>query len=188
MAFDLIGYFEALNFAREVHEKQKRGNGDPYIFHCIRVSQIILLLKDLQPDIYALRDKLAIAAVLHDCIEDSDDPALEEKMIDQKFGSFVCALVKELTIPKDPAFTYKQQRQKMIEHCGSLSHQAQILKLADRLDNMSELHSMGDRFKKRYCEETPLMLANMKGACPELEERISGILAPYQALFREEKP
>lgn len=171
-------FFEALEFCGEVHKGQTRGNGDPYIFHCLRVSQIIAML-DLPVDMKFLRGKFIIAALFHDCIEDGKDPkAIEETML-RRWGSFVTGIVLEVT--QDRALPKKERRQKMVDECGSKSLFGQILKLADRLDNCSEMLNMSENFIQRYLTETPVMLRNMSSgcqACPTLKTRIEAVINP----------
>lgn len=171
-------FFEALEFCGKVHKGQTRGNGDPYVFHCIRVSQIIATL-NLPPDMMPLRSKLILAALFHDCIEDGKDPKAIEETMTRRWGSFVTGIVLEVT--QDPKLPKKERRQKMVDECGAKSLFAQILKLADRLDNCSEMAGMSENFIQRYLTETPAMLRNMTAgcnACPSLKNRIEAIIKP----------
>lgn len=180
MGFNQKAYFEALDFAKLVHIDQKRSNGDPYIFHPIRVSQRVLGVT-LSQDLVFFREKLAIAALLHDVIE--DDPAANPPhMIDtlnKTFGSFISSIVQELT--QDQSLSVPDRRKKMVDECNTLTLHARVVKLADRLDNISEMgNNMSDKFKARYLEETPIMLGKMKDSCPELEQAIWRELNRYK--------
>lgn len=182
-------YFQALEFAGKIHAKQKRGNGDPYIFHCVRVSQI-LAMTPLPADMTPLRHKLIHAGILHDCIEDCDKnvAAFVEAEIIRIFGSFVAGIVKEVT--QDRSLETAPRRKKMVDECGAESLHAQILKLADRLDNCSEMNGMSEKFILRYLEETPVMLRNMEAgclACPSLKQRIEAIINPMIAERKYER-
>lgn len=180
MRFDANLYMEALKYAVSVHCKQRRGNGDPYILHVMRVSTTVLSL-DLPKDMQPFRTEIGIAGLLHDAIEDAGENDLDPQNvafgIERSYGKAVLDLVKELT--QDASLPKPERRAHMVAHCGSMSKPAQIIKLADRLDNVSEMRGMSAKFIERYCEETPQMLLNMKGACPELEARIEDALRPY---------
>ena len=173
-------YFDAIHFVIDLHKNQTRGNGDPYLLHLMRVSTAVLQA-DLPTPFTELRDKMGIAALLHDAIEDAKennaDPVAVTGTIQTNYGKFVLEIVNDLT--QDPALPKKERREKMIEHCRSMSQQAQIIKLADRLDNISEMKSMSKKFIDRYLDETPRMLEAMKGACPDLEAEIALVLAGY---------
>lgn len=181
MELDNEKYHDALRYALRIHAKQKRGNGDPYCLHLMRTSTTVLQL-DLPTDMKPLRGQLGIVCLLHDGPEDAKengfDPATVEADIALNFGQFVLSIVKELT--QDPSLPKAERRKKMVEHCGDMSQHAQIIKLADRFDNLSEMATMSAKFIARYCQETPIMLQKMKGACPELEDRIAVIVAGYQ--------
>lgn len=179
MPFDRETYYEALRFVMEVQKNQSRGNGDPYLLHLLRVSTTVLSA-NLSPELKPLRDRLGIAALLHDAIEDATENKLVqadvEKQIFDKFGGFITSIVKELTqdlsLPKD------QRRAQMVEHCSTMSIHAQVIKLADRYDNCRDMKDMSKKFIERYLVETPEMLKRMKGACPDLELKIWGIITP----------
>lgn len=171
-------YKQALDFCGNVHKGQRRGNGDPYFFHCMRVSQIVAQL-DLAGDMKLLRPKMIQIGLLHDCMEDSKRPDIVEKVMEQQFGSFVVSVVKEVT--QDRSIPYEDRRKKMVDECGAKSVHAQIIKLADRLDNCSEVHGMSEKFIKRYLDETPQMIKNMNSGCdayPSLKKRIEDIINP----------
>ncbi len=179
MTFDRQAYGKALTFVMDLHKGQSRGNGDPYLLHLLRVSTTVLSL-DMQPEYMVLRDKMGIAALLHDAIEDAEsngaDPKFVADYIDATFGTFVLGIVKELT--QDGSLPTAERRAKMVEHCGFMSQHAQIIKLADRLDNCREMKGMSNKFIARYLDETPRMLAQMKGACPRLEQQIWQTITP----------
>lgn len=178
--FDKSLYFHALDYAKRVHWNQTRGNGDPYLLHLMRVSTTVLQF--CPQNFAALRDKMGVVALLHDSIEDAQenklDPQVVAQVIQTEYGDFVLSVVKELT--QDGSLPKKERREKMIEHCRSMSQQAQVVKLADRLDNVSEMKGMSTKFIERYLDETPRMLESMNGACPELEAKIQAVLAEYK--------
>jgi GTP pyrophosphokinase len=108
---------------------------------------------------YGITDPVVLkAAVIHDLFEDAMEPRdsnLEEEVrrIDED-GPAVCALVQELTIRiendiKEP----KPQYLSRIMTSGS--RRARILKLADRISNVTFLGFVHDRdFIEKYIAET----------------------------------
>ena len=68
----------AFEFAAEAHKDQKRKSGEPYIIHPLAVAEIVA---DLGLDVDSV-----IAAMLHDCIEDT---ASTHEEIAKKFGASV---------------------------------------------------------------------------------------------------
>lgn len=171
----LNGVWDALLFATEAHGKQTRANGSPYILHPTRVMKLIYKV-GMCPEMEVVRWKMMQAALLHDVMEDC---GVNVHGLTDRFGAFVSGLVMELT--QDKSLPRDERRRKMIEHCGSMSRHAQMLKLADRLDNMREMGSMSDKFIARYCAESRQMLKGMSGACPEFEAEIRGLISKHEA-------
>lgn len=141
---------EAIIFATEKHMGQvRKGDGRPYILHPMAVLHILSEVKKSKNMFL-----LFIATILHDVVEDCDVPMSE---IVEKFGLHVAALVEELTtddvecgILGKPDYL----RRKML----GMSSYALVIKLCDRLHNVSDLKSLpeGDRLNK--IEETHYIL------------------------------
>ena len=84
-------YDEALNFARVLHAQQRRkSNGAPYLSHLLEVSGLVLE--------YGGDEQQAIAALLHDAIEDQAEAfggaVLLGDIIGNRFGPTVLRLVQ----------------------------------------------------------------------------------------------
>ncbi|MBV8063676.1 MAG: bifunctional (p)ppGpp synthetase/guanosine-3',5'-bis(diphosphate) 3'-pyrophosphohydrolase [Nevskia sp.] len=103
-------YDQALNFARVLHNAQRRkSNGAPYLSHLLEVSGLVLE--------YGGDEAQAIAALLHDAIEDQatafGGAELLRDIIAQKFGPTVLPLVELCSDceghPK-PAWIWRKQR------------------------------------------------------------------------------
>ena len=72
------------------------------------------------------------ACVLHDTVEDTD---VELNEIREHFGEHVANIVNNVSDDKTMA---KVERKKwQIAHAGSICHEAKIVKLCDKLDNLS---------------------------------------------------
>lgn len=75
-----------------------------------------------------------MAAILHDTVEDTDTTFDE---IEEHFGHTIRNIVAEVT---DDKSLPKQERKRLqIEHAKSTSHQAKLVKLADKLYNLRDL-------------------------------------------------
>ena len=132
----------ALNFATEAHKNQYRRTGEEYINHPIQVA---LILIDLGMDVDTV-----IAALLHDVLEDT--PVTYED-IKQKFGSAIAEMVEGVTkltkmnVP-DGTDQEKEQAEEQAENIRKLfiamakDIRVLIVKLADRLHNMSTLDAL----------------------------------------------
>lgn len=55
----------------------------------------------------------------------------------KEFGDEVSRIVQEVT--DDKSFTKHRRKELQIEHAGIISHEAKLVKLADKLDNLSGL-------------------------------------------------
>ena len=82
-------FAKALVFATEKHAGQTRQDGSPYIYHPIKVAE---LLKDTGYDL-----RYQIAGILHDVLEDTD--ATEEEV--RAFGEDVLEAVKLVTSQRE---------------------------------------------------------------------------------------
>lgn len=75
-----------------------------------------------------------MAAILHDTVEDTDTTFDE---LEQHFGKKVRAIVAECTDDKSKPKMERKRRQ--IEHASKVSHEAKLVKLADKLYNLRDL-------------------------------------------------
>tara|TARA_R110000868_G_scaffold7196_4_gene39441 strand:- start:1674 stop:2282 length:609 start_codon:yes stop_codon:yes gene_type:complete len=123
---------KALRFASKAHRKQTRSDGAAYISHPVEVAKIVKEFKKSHN-----LEALISAAYLHDTIEDTD--ATEEDLT-KMFGGLVASLVKELTSDeKGAAFKEKGKTQYLKDKMSGMSDWALVVKLADRLHNVSDL-------------------------------------------------
>ena len=142
---------KAKQFATEKHKNQVRKfSGEPYVNHPIRVSQLVLK--------YSKEDnlsKMVAAALLHDTVEDTDTTYAE---IQKEFGPAVAVLVKELTSEPD----IKESKAEYLSNkMFMMSDQALLIKLADRLDNVTGIKNTPVEFSQRYIKETKIILESL---------------------------
>ena len=131
---------DAYNFSKYGHRGQERDNGDRYFEHPRRVA--LILIDELK--IYD--HEMIIAALLHDIEEDSY--ILTWDRIQKDFGDRALGFIKLLT---------KQLGQKLEDYLLALQQAdeaAQLLKLADRLDNVRDMKGCTEEKRKRYLLET----------------------------------
>lgn len=133
---------EALVYATQLHSQQKRKiTGVPYISHLLSVAALVLEDGGSEDE--------AIAALLHDAIEDQGGVATGEA-IRQKFGDQVADIVEgcsESNIePKPP---WQERKQKYIQQLRRCSPEVLRIALADKLHNarcnLSEWYRYGDK-------------------------------------------
>ena len=141
-------YDIALEYATKKHEgKFRKGYyNKPYITHPIEVSKLIekYMEDDLEQDIFK------VAALLHDTLEDTD-ATYEE--IEELFGKNIADIVLELTNDKE----VKDRLGKdvyLANKMSKMNDKTLILKLCDRLHNVSELIYADDEFNEKYVRET----------------------------------
>lgn len=144
-AYHLDPVKDALKFATRMHEGQYRTSGEPYINHPIRVAENVEKYK-ISKDLNILK----MAAYLHDTLEDTN--ATYEDLA-TLFGSTVASIVLELTTDKDMKAEIGKTRYLEIK-MKNMSSWALVIKLCDRLDNISDLSICTEEFRKRYTEET----------------------------------
>lgn len=139
---------KALEFAREKHKGQIRKNNTPveYITHPINVANLVKKYANNAVNI----DDLVSSAYLHDTLEDTNT-TYEELICN--FGNIISNLVKELTnndVLKKEMGKTKYLSMKM----ANMSEDALIIKLCDRLDNVSSLYDTNKAFIDKYLRET----------------------------------
>lgn len=78
-----------------------------------------------------------MAAILHDTVEDTDTTFSE---IEEHFGPVIRGIVEEVT---DDKTLSKQERKRLqIEHAKDSTHEAKLVKLADKLYNLRDLEKV----------------------------------------------
>ena len=119
---------EAAEFAARRHAgmaRKGRGN-EPYVNHLAEVANLLAVATS------GADAELVAAGWLHDTIEDTDTTREE---LAEEFGARVAGIVVEVTddmsLPKD------RRRQKQIEDAPHKSPDAKLVKIADKISNVS---------------------------------------------------
>lgn len=119
----------AYECAKLAHSGQKRKEGSDYVTHTIAAAQICVEL--------GLDEDSIIAALLHDCIEDTP---LTHDDIAKQFGTTVADIVEGVTKLTRVQYTSKEdeQMENMRKMLMAMSRDIRVIliKIADRLHNM----------------------------------------------------
>lgn len=158
-------FIEALKFAAEKHVSQRRKGSDdvPYINHPIKVAELLYSIGQITDN-----DVLS-AAVLHDTLEDTSTTRDE---LAQLFGAKVASIVAEVT--DDMEQTYDDRKREQIRKAPTLSHEAKLIKIADKITNIRDiLHlslAWSNRRKRQYVEWSEKVVAGCRGVNPALDK------------------
>jgi (p)ppGpp synthase/HD superfamily hydrolase len=182
---------EALLYASRVHANQKRrGTRIPYLAHLLGAANIAIT--------FGADENEAIAALLHDAIEDQQVPHAE---LAERFGSRVANIVRGCSdseaLPKPP---WRERKERFVAGLGRASRSARLVCAADKLDNaralLADYRAHGDKIWRKFNggregtlwyyravanalrarEETPLV-AELDAVVAELE-RLASRAAP----------
>jgi len=155
---ELVG--QAYRYADECHVGQMRKSGEPYIAHPLETA---LFLADLRLDTHTI-----VAALLHDVVEDCG-VSLDE--ITRRFGPEVSKLVDGVTkltrmddklqppaedianLMDDAESLHAESLRKMLVSMAE-DIRVVLIKLADRLHNMSTLDALPPDKRRRIAQET----------------------------------
>lgn len=141
---------KALAFATAKHAGQTRSDGSPYIKHPERVADIVRKYKKSHNI-----DQLISAAFLHDTVEDT---GTTKEDLEKLFGGLVAALVQELSSDKEELDKVGKTAY-LSRKMSLMSSYALVIKLADRLDNVSDLQTAkNEAWRKKYKKETEEVL------------------------------
>ncbi|AEV71431.1 hypothetical protein MycrhN_0800 [Mycolicibacterium rhodesiae NBB3] len=149
----LTGQFsKALVYAELKHHNQVRKGGDiPYFGHLMSVAGLVI--ND------GGSEEQAIAALLHDCVEDAGGPATLDE-IGKNFGADVARIVKECSdTDEDPKPPWLQRKQHYIDHLGQVGEDTLLVSVADKLDNarsmLRDYHQHGPKLWERFNRKNP---------------------------------
>jgi guanosine-3',5'-bis(diphosphate) 3'-pyrophosphohydrolase len=136
---------KACEFAELAHLGVVRKSGEPYIIHPIAVAEILGRMR--------LDTESLVAALLHDVIEDTD---VSKDEIIQKFGQIVADLVDgltKLTVSNNKNDNKAATLRKIL--IATLNDpRVIVIKLADRLHNMSTLFALKPNRRQEIAAET----------------------------------
>jgi (p)ppGpp synthase/HD superfamily hydrolase len=167
---------DALQYAVQLHAGQVRKvSGEPYVAHLLGVTSIALD--------YGADDDEAIAALLHDAIEDQGGIATGEE-IQRRFGPAVAAIVRGCTDsdtkPKPP---WQERKDAFLARLAHASPSIRLVVAADKLHNVRSLlrdyrsqgeaiwrHFKGGREKTLWYYRAVAEVLKISGTTPLVEE------------------
>jgi guanosine-3',5'-bis(diphosphate) 3'-pyrophosphohydrolase len=177
---NIAKFIEAANFAAKKHKNQKRkgADGEPYINHPLEVANLLANVGKVEDY------DVLIAALLHDTVEDTETTA---EKIAELFGEKVGGLVMEVT--DDKSLPKAERKQLQIEHAPHLSHGAKLIKLGDKINNITDImHNPPQDWslerKREYVEWGENVVAGLRGANENLEKHFDEIAEKARQKFQ----
>lgn len=168
----MIGRAE--RFAEKAHAGQVRKySGLPYIIHPRAVA--------VRLHAAGLKDEVVAAGYLHDVLEDTE---VRSPRLLAEFGSIVTSLVEQVTNVACK-FDGNRAKRKAMErwHLGHATADAQSIKLADLIDNSTDLlraategNYAAIKFGPQYFREKDLLLPVLRHGNPLLRTEASELL------------
>lgn len=123
-------FTEALMQAKFQHGAQRRrGTGVPYLAHLMAVTAFVVEDGGSEDE--------AIAALLHDVVEDRGPEQLE--VIERQFGERVAGIVAACTDPPLNGSTWREAKQEHLAALESAGSEVRRVALAEKLDNARAL-------------------------------------------------
>jgi guanosine-3',5'-bis(diphosphate) 3'-pyrophosphohydrolase len=161
----------AVAFAAEKHRTQRRKDVEtPYINHPIQLAYILV-----QADI---EDPITLAAAfLHDTVEDTQTTFDEIEIVS---GHEIARIVAECS--DDKKLTKLERKQAQIDHAAKLSHRAKLVKLADKIANVSDIDGAPPagwsvERKREYFDWSKQVVDRLRGTHAALEARFDAEFA-----------
>jgi (p)ppGpp synthase/HD superfamily hydrolase len=140
-------FTQALGYAARLHSRQIRKRTErPYIGHLLSVTSLVIE--------YGGDEEMAIAALLHDAVEDQGGlPRLRE--IRRKFGKRVAQIVDGCTDTyDDPKPPWMKRKRAYLERVRGEAAEVRLVSAADKLSNaretLYEVRVHGDSVFERF--------------------------------------
>jgi len=131
MQKELPMIFRAIQFAAKAHAGHYRKvTRIPYINHPLAVARIIT-------EFGFEEEPLAVAAVLHDTVEDS---ATTVNQLRNQFGCEIASLVDAVSVERR-CESWRERKAKLLRYLEAARLEVLILSCADKLDNLRSLRS-----------------------------------------------
>lgn len=140
-------FSDALVYAAQLHAKQMRkGSGAPYVSHLLRVAGMALE--------HGADEDEAIAALLHDAVEDQGGAATRDA-IRRRFGERVVEIVDGCTdTDQQPKPPWRPRKEAYLTHLRTASRSVRLVSACDKLDNarsiLAEYRACGESVWARF--------------------------------------
>jgi len=138
---------DALVYAARLHAKQiRKGTTIPYVSHLLSVASIVLE--------HGGNEVEAIAALLHDAIEDQGGTETREE-IRRRFGDAVASIVDGCTDAEvNPKPPWKERKEQYIARLSHASPSILLVSAADKLHNaraiLGDYRALGENLWDRF--------------------------------------
>jgi guanosine-3',5'-bis(diphosphate) 3'-pyrophosphohydrolase len=162
---DMNRIVAAIAFAADKHRHQRRkdAEGSPYINHPIALANVLANEGGVEDE------RVLIAAILHDTLEDTET---SEQELVRLFGQEVAQIVAEVS--DDKSLPKAERKQRQVVHASGLSRRAKLVKLADKICNLRDIAATPpadwpDERKAEYFDWARSVVNGLRGAHPGLE-------------------
>lgn len=144
-------YADAFLMAADVHARQlRKGSETPYLAHLMAVSALVLE--------YGGDEVCAIAALLHDTVEDSEDGVAMEARIRTRFGDRVADIVMHcsdaIARPGERKRPWRARKERYIHDLETADRDALLVSACDKLHNaravLGDLRIHGNALWQRF--------------------------------------
>lgn len=156
---------KAIDFAARKHRDQRRKDAaaSPYINHPIALANVLANEAGIEDE------RVLIAAILHDTVEDTDTS--EQELI-REFGKEIAGLVLEVT--DDKSLPKAERKRLQVEHAGTISRRAKLVKLADKICNLRDIANCPPTGwslarRQQYFDWAKAVIDGLRGVHPALE-------------------
>ena len=145
-------FSKALVYAELKHHTQVRKGGDiPYIGHLLSVAGLVINDGGSEAQ--------AIAALLHDAVEDQGGPPTLQE-IKNNFGDDVARIVDQCSdTDEEPKPPWLERKQRYIDHLAEVGDDTLLVSVADKLDNarsmLRDYHEHGPKLWERFNRKNP---------------------------------
>ncbi|KGC43897.1 HD domain-containing protein [Burkholderia pseudomallei] len=155
----------AIAFAADKHRNQRRKDHEasPYINHPIALANVLANEAGVEDE------RVLIAAVLHDTVEDTE--TTEQELL-RLFGKEVADIVMEVT--DDKTLPKAERKRLQVEHATHISRRAKLVKLADKICNLRDVAKSPPadwslERKQEYFDWAKAVVDGLRGVHPGLE-------------------
>jgi (p)ppGpp synthase/HD superfamily hydrolase len=172
---------EAFLLASRLHARQRRkGSDTPYVAHLLAVTALVLEHGGTEDE--------AIAAILHDAVEDQGGQATLEK-IRSRFGDEIAATVAGLTDTDEiHKPSWRPRKERYIAHLRTAPYSVRLIAAADKLHNarsvLNDYRVLGEAVWDKFTggREGTLwfyaaVLATLQDAARPEETRLNALIA-----------
>jgi (p)ppGpp synthase/HD superfamily hydrolase len=160
-------FSNALAYATELHAHQRRKvSGVPYVSHLLRVAGIALG--------YGADEDEAIAALLHDAVEDQGGPRVREE-IRRLFGERVVEIIDGCTdTDQDPKPPWRRRKAAYLARLKDASASVRLVSASDKLDNARSIlisyRSLGESLWEKFSGGRDGVLWYYRGVADTLKQ------------------